>query len=134
MAPQHSDDHRDPIDVSVGARIRLTRKMQGWSQQALAEAVGVSFQQVQKYESGANRVSASMLTRIAAELGVPVAGLFGQSEAMPQVVSDGLAAMLGEPGALKLLRGYCALPRNWRAALVSLVEALAGSDPERSAR
>src|SRR5690349_8164079 len=117
-------DQRDPTDVAVGARIRLARKMRGRSQQALAGAIGVSFQQVQKYESGANRVSASMLARIAAELKVPVAGLFGAVEAAPQV-DDDLAAILGEPGALKLLRGYSRLPRNCRAPLVSLVEALA---------
>ena len=121
-------DQRDPTDVAVGARIRLARKMRGRSQQALAGAIGVSFQQVQKYESGANRVSASMLARIAAELEVPVAGLFGAVEAAPQV-NDDLAAILGEPGALKLLRGYSRLPRNYRAAVVSLVEALAGDAP-----
>ena len=124
------DDRRDPVDVSVGARIRLTRKMRGWSQQALAEAIGVSFQQVQKYESGANRVSASMLVRIAAALGVPVADLFGPVETASRV-SDDLAAMLGEPGALKLLRGYCRLSPDYRAALVSFIEALSG--PERRA-
>lgn len=121
-------DQRDPTDVAVGARIRLARKMRGRSQQMLARAIGVSFQQVQKYESGANRVSASMLARIAGELEVPVARLFGAAEAAPQV-NDDLAAILGEPGALKLLRGYSRLPRNYRAALVSLVEALAGDAP-----
>lgn len=122
MSPQH-DDRRDPIDVSVGARIRLARKMRGRSQQGLAEAIGVTFQQVQKYESGANRVSASMLARIAADLGVPVAEFFGSAEASSQLGND-LAAMLGEPGAVKLLRGYCRLPRDIRAAFVSLIEAL----------
>ena len=67
----------DPIDVAVGARIRLLRKVRGLSQQVLAEAAGVTFQQIQKYESGANRVSASMLTRIAKTLVVPVAELLG---------------------------------------------------------
>lgn len=126
MAPQ-PDDRRDPVDVAVGARIRLARKMRGRSQQALAEAIGVTFQQVQKYESGANRVSASMLARIAADLGLPVAELFGPVAA-PSQIGDDLAAMLGEPGALKLLRGYCRLPRDYRAALVSFVEALSGRD------
>ena len=63
----------DPIDVAVGARIRLLRKLRGLSQQALAEAAGVTFQQIQKYERGANRVSASMLSRIATTLQAPVA-------------------------------------------------------------
>jgi transcriptional regulator with XRE-family HTH domain len=47
----------DPVDVAVGARIRLLRKMRGLSQQSLAEAAGVTFQQIQKYERGSNRVS-----------------------------------------------------------------------------
>ena len=61
----------DPIDIGVGARIRLLRKVRGLSQQALAEAAGVTFQQIQKYERGANRVSASMLARIAGALDTP---------------------------------------------------------------
>ena len=126
--PPQPDDRRDPVDVAVGARIRLARKMRGRSQQALAEAIGVTFQQVQKYESGANRVSASMLARIASDLSVPVAELFGPVAAASQV-SDELARMLGEPGALKLLRGYCRLPRDCRTALVSLIEALSRPDP-----
>lgn len=126
MSPQH-DHGRDPVDISVGARIRLGRKMRGRSQQGLAEAIGVTFQQVQKYESGANRVSASMLARIAAALDVPVAELFRPAETTARM-SDDLAAMLGEPGALKLLQAYCRLPRDCRVALVSLVETLSGPD------
>lgn len=110
----------DPVDVAVGARVRLARKMRGQSQQALAQAIGVSFQQVQKYESGANRVSASMLVRIAAALGVSVAELFGPAEAASRV-SDDLAAMLGKPGALDLLQDYCrsrqAIGRRWPRSL-----------------
>lgn len=120
-------DHRDPVDVAVGARVRLARKMRGQSQQALALAIGVSFQQVQKYERGANRVSASMLVRIAAALGVSVAELFGPAEAASRV-GDDLAALLGEPGALKLLQDYCRLPPGYRAALASFIATL--SDPQ----
>jgi transcriptional regulator with XRE-family HTH domain len=56
---------RDDVDIAVGATIRLLRQGRGMSQATLAAAIGVSFQQVQKYESGANRVSASMLSKIA---------------------------------------------------------------------
>lgn len=122
MSSQNGD-RRDPVDVSVGARIRLARKMRGRSQQGLAEAIGVTFQQVQKYESGANRVSASMLARIAAHLDVAITEFFGPSEAASQV-GDDLTAMLGEPGALRLLRGYSRLPRAYKAALASFIEAL----------
>jgi transcriptional regulator with XRE-family HTH domain len=121
------EDRRDPVDASVGARVRLARKMRGQSQQALAVAIGVTFQQVQKYERGANRISASMLVRIAAALGVSVAELFGPAEAASRV-SDNIAAMIGEPGALKLLQDYCRLPPGYRAALASFVAAL--SDPQ----
>jgi transcriptional regulator with XRE-family HTH domain len=122
MSPPNGD-RRDPVDVSVGARIRLARKMRGRSQQGLAEAIGVTFQQVQKYESGANRVSASMLTRIAADLDVPITEFFGPVDAASRL-SDDIATMLGEPGALKLLRDYRRLPQGYKAAVVSFVEAL----------
>jgi transcriptional regulator with XRE-family HTH domain len=114
----------DPVDIAVGARIRLLRKVRGLSQQALAEAAGVTFQQIQKYERGANRVSASMLSRIAGTLNAPVAEMFG--EASPASGSiDEVAALLSEPGALELLKAYSVLPRGApRAALVEFVRSL----------
>ncbi len=114
----------DPVDIAVGARIRLLRKVRGLSQQSLAEAAGVTFQQIQKYERGANRVSASMLSRIAATLDAPVSEMFG--EANPGAGSiDEVAALLSEPGALELLRAYTLLPRGaTRATLVDFVRSL----------
>lgn len=67
----HKEAHH-PVDRHVGAAIRALRNKVGISQTALAEAIGVSFQQVQKYERGVNRVSASMLYDIACVLGVPI--------------------------------------------------------------
>ncbi len=114
----------DPIDIAVGARIRLLRKVRGLSQQALAEAAGVTFQQIQKYERGSNRVSASMLTRIASALKTPVSEMFGEGGASSGAI-DEVAALLSEPGALELLRAYSGLPRGApRAALVDFVRAL----------
>jgi transcriptional regulator with XRE-family HTH domain len=114
----------DPVDVGVGARIRLLRKVRGLSQQALAEAAGVTFQQIQKYERGANRVSASMLARIASALQTPVAEMFGETSPTSGAI-DEVAGLLSEPGALELLRAYAALPRGGpRAALVEFVRAL----------
>ena len=66
----------DPVDAHVGAKLRGFRKTKRVSQTALAGAVGVSFQQIQKYESGTNRISASMLYGIARRLAVPIAGFF----------------------------------------------------------
>lgn len=65
-----------PIDIHVGAAIRVRRRALGLTQVQLAEACGVRFQQVQKYETGANRVSASRMFQIAAALGLPVRALF----------------------------------------------------------
>lgn len=118
----------DPIDLSVGARIRLARKTQDLSQQALAEAVGVTFQQIQKYERGANRVSASMLAKIAQTLDTPVAELFGAND-RARGLTDELAVLLSETGALDLLRAYVQLPRPSRPALVTLLGALGTSRP-----
>src|SRR6201996_8435768 len=93
----------DPIDIAVGARIRLLRKVRGLSQQALAEAAGVTFQQIQKYERGANRVSASMLSLIATTLKTPVSEMFGEANPACASAIDEVAALLAEPGALELL-------------------------------
>lgn len=72
--------HPDPIDVSVGQRVRLRRMMLGISQEKLSEAIGVAFQQLQKYEKGHNRISASRLLGIARELTVPIDFFFEELE------------------------------------------------------
>jgi transcriptional regulator with XRE-family HTH domain len=118
------DTLADPVDLAVGARIRLLRKVRGLSQQALAEAAGVTFQQIQKYERGANRVSASMLARIANALDAPVSEMFGENGAQSGAV-DEVASLLSQPGAIDLLRAFSALPRGpVRASLVDFVETL----------
>ena len=92
----------DPVDVAVGARIRLLRKVRGLSQQALAEAAGVTFQQIQKYERGANRVSASKLWEIAAALKTPVGYFYdglGDQEAAAAQRDAAQEFMLSTEGA-----------------------------------
>jgi transcriptional regulator with XRE-family HTH domain len=124
-AAQKPEAFADPIDIAVGARIRLLRKVRGISQQALAEAAGVTFQQIQKYERGANRVSASMLSRIADALDTPIAEMFGESDASNTAI-DEVAALLAEPGALELLRAYGETPKGpARSALIDFLSALA---------
>ncbi len=119
------EDLADPIDIAVGARIRLLRKVRGLSQQALAEAAGVTFQQIQKYERGANRVSASMLSRIATTLQTPVSEMFGENNPASASAIDEVAALLAEPGALELLKAFSQLPRGApRATLVEFVRSL----------
>ncbi len=118
----------EPVDIEVGERVRLLRKQRGISQSGLGEAIGVSFQQVQKYERGSNRISISMATRIAQCLETTVADLIGEQNDDRSAFGD-LAGLMSEPGALDLLRGYAALPRGaQRRAIVDLVTALAAED------
>ncbi len=125
-----------PVDVHVGGRIRQRRWMLGITQQDLAERLGVSFQQVQKYESGTNRVSASRLWMIAVLLGVPVTFFFegldaeGEPEPTPAASADPSPVPADLPldrDAMTLLRSFCAIPEAQRRHLLELARAL--SDP-----
>jgi transcriptional regulator with XRE-family HTH domain len=79
----------NPVDLHVGGRVRMRRKLLGVSQEQLADSLGLTFQQVQKYERGANRVSASKLYEIAKTLQVPVAFFFdGLADPMEGSSSD----------------------------------------------
>ena len=71
--PAQIERFPNPVDLHVGARVRMRRKLLGISQEKLAEELGLTFQQIQKYERGANRVSASKLYEIARALSTPVA-------------------------------------------------------------
>src|SRR5689334_10445665 len=73
-------DTPNPIDVRVGARVRLRRQMLGLSQEKLGEAIGLTFQQVQKYERGANRIGASRLYELSRILDVPVSFFFDDTD------------------------------------------------------
>jgi transcriptional regulator with XRE-family HTH domain len=73
-------DRPNPIDVHVGSRVRLRRNMLGLSQEKLGEAIGLTFQQVQKYERGANRIGASRLLELSQKLGVPVSFFFDETD------------------------------------------------------
>jgi transcriptional regulator with XRE-family HTH domain len=101
----------DHIDMEVGQRIRIYRKTRGLSQTALADQLGVTFQQVQKYENGKNRIGAGRLTRIAQVLDVPVATLLGVSDitkikSSKRGKDSSPLELLTVSGALPLLRGY----------------------------
>tara|TARA_R100001369_G_scaffold44802_2_gene70943 strand:+ start:1481 stop:1819 length:339 start_codon:yes stop_codon:yes gene_type:complete len=76
------------IDKFVGSKVKELRKQKKKSQSVLAEALGISFQQIQKYESGSNRISASMLARIAATLGQPIAAFFPEDFQREGLTSD----------------------------------------------
>src|SRR5579862_6389113 len=97
----------DPIDVAVGARVRIRRRWLGFSQTQLANALGITFQQVQKYERGSNRVSASMLVKIAAKLETTVAMLVGENGQAPIAATS--FAHLSTPGARELLAAFAGI-------------------------
>jgi len=115
------------VDVHVGKRIRQRRWMNGTTQQQLAEAVGIKFQQIQKYETGMNRVSASRLWDIAHVLGVPVSFFFEGLDASDQsgiAQGDVPGDVLTDKEALDLLRSYYAIPENQRRRLFDLARVL----------
>jgi transcriptional regulator with XRE-family HTH domain len=116
-----------PVDVHVGKRIRHRRWLIGMTQQQLAEAVGIKFQQIQKYETGANRVSASRLWGIAEALDVPVSFFFEGLEDEEKVIEDKSAIpadLMGDKEALDLVRSYFAIPENQRRRLFELARVL----------
>jgi transcriptional regulator with XRE-family HTH domain len=132
----------DAVDAEVGQRIRMLRNDVGLSQTALAGALGVTFQQVQKYEKGVNRVGAGRLTRIANVLNVPVSRLLGvDEEADVTNRGHGNSAsplqLLTTPGALRVLRAYAKLEDGvMRRAIVAMVENVAqgrGGGPKKRA-
>ncbi|MCO8145536.1 helix-turn-helix domain-containing protein [Rhodovulum tesquicola] len=117
---------KHPVDVHVGKRIRHRRWMVGMTQQQLAEKVGIKFQQIQKYETGMNRVSASRLWDIADALDVAVSFFFegldgkmaeGEGQGMPDDI-------LSDKEALELVRSYYAIPENQRRRLFELARVL----------
>jgi len=119
----------DPVDVEVGHRIRIERLARGLSQTALANQLGVTFQQVQKYEKGVNRVGAGRLTKIAEVLGVPVGAFFTGKEVLDSEEraqgSDEASPLklLTVSGAFRLLRAYADIEDgNLRRSIVDLVE------------
>jgi transcriptional regulator with XRE-family HTH domain len=121
---------KHPVDTHVGKRIRHRRWLVGMTQQQLAEKVGIKFQQIQKYETGMNRVSASRLWDIAEALSVPVAYFFegvngAEAEAQTSAAAQGLPGdLLADKEALELVRSYYAIPENQRRRLFDLARVL----------
>lgn len=121
------------IDMEVGRRIQLERKARGLSQSRLAEALGVTFQQVQKYEKGVNRVGAGRLQQIAALFDVPIQTFFGgAAEHLAKREEPEVLAHLATPGALRLLRAYAsANDPKFRNALIAIAEGFAAGVSSR---
>ena len=114
-------------DVEIGRKIRALRLERGLSQSALAEGIGLTFQQVQKYEKGTNRVSAGRLQRIAEILNTPVTFFYGSvgPQAKKRDPRNTSLAFLQTKGAVRLIRAYSEISsRTTKYALVVLAESL----------
>ena len=110
-------------DAAIGHKLRTLRLERGMSQSALGRLAGVSFQQLQKYEKGDNRVSAGRLQRVAAALNVPVTVFY--AGAKRSSIDERSFAYLRTRGALRLVRAYAGIrERGPRIALLALAEAL----------
>ncbi len=117
----------DPMDIALGAAVRIRRRSLGISQEALAEQCGVSFQQIQKYENGANRISFSRLVQIARALQCRVVDLMDVLDA-PDGQGAGdldILSRMRTPGALELLSAYERLSPETRSSLLGLLRSLA---------
>lgn len=133
----------NPVDIHVGARVRLCRTLLGMSQAALAERIDLTFQQVQKYERGANRIGASRLFDLSCILGVPVSFFFDGMDAATMAgspahrpgVGAAVPAWAGPSlDAQDVVRTYSALPESLRYQIRALLRALAaGQSAERAA-
>lgn len=125
----------NPIDKHVGARVRMRRLLIGMSQEKLGTALGITFQQIQKYEKGANRIGASRLQQMSDVLGVPVAYFFedAQGEALPPGFTDKkgdyVADFLATSEGLQLTKSFMKVKDpKVRRRIVDLVVSLADGD------
>ncbi len=144
---QSRADAPDPIDIHVGARLRLRRNLVGMSQEQLGKASGLTFQQIQKYERGANRMGASRLHQLGRLLNVPVAYFFDElpvDMAQPNTAGfrdSGQASLEGAPGndnqilqrreTLELIRAYYRItdPKQ-RRTVYNLIKSMAEDKAE----
>ena len=119
----------NPVDVHVGSRVRTRRLLIGMNQETLARALGLTFQQVQKYEGGANRISASRLSQIAGILDVPISYFFSDIEAAGAATSARdleVRERMQRPETIELVRSYYAIAdQRVRQQFLEMVKAAA---------
>ena len=126
---------RNPIDAHVGSRLRLRRTLAGMSQTELGAKIGLTFQQIQKYEKGANRIGAGRLFQFAEILGVPPSFFFDGLPATPaansQTGGEAAESSVLSRDSMELLRAYNNIPNeNVRRRILALVKSMSG-DAER---
>jgi transcriptional regulator with XRE-family HTH domain len=122
------------MDIALGAAVRIRRRTLGISQEALAEQCGVSFQQIQKYENGANRISFSRLVQIARALKCRVVDLMDVLDAPDRETSGDLDLLtrMRTPGVLELLGAFEKLTPEARSSLIGFLRTVAAETEARS--
>jgi len=121
------------VDVTIGRNVRIWRMVKGLSQARLANRLGLTFQQVQKYESGGNRIPTGRLVKLAAILRVPISALFEGTDAAEP--SRSLLALVSDRRSFRLAHAFAAIKDNTcRVSLVNLVEKIAASVPQSKRR
>jgi transcriptional regulator with XRE-family HTH domain len=130
IGEEHAQKKPTPTDEYVGIAMRFRRKQLGLSQTELAKAIGVTFQQVQKYEKGTNRIGAGRLSAVSQALQVPVAYFFqAMNGSDAPKVRSGTLELLRLPGASALLRHYVNIQNlAHRRSVLKLARSLAGQD------
>jgi transcriptional regulator with XRE-family HTH domain len=135
----------NPMDVHVGTRVRLRRMLLGMSQEKLGEHLGLTFQQVQKYEKGVNRIGASRLFDLAKVLGVPVQFFYDEAPTASHATAPSLVGFAESPGesyvveflgsrdGMELNKAFARIKdARVRRSIVDLVRSLAGDDTAQS--
>ena len=133
MPVKKSPKSPSPVDATVGRNLRIWRMSKGLSQAQLASRLGVTFQQLQKYEVGANRIGTGRLVKAAAVLRVPISALFeGTNAAEP---SQSLLALVSDCRSFRLAHAFAAIKHNaFRLSLVELVERIAAVEATKRRR
>lgn len=126
VVDKHKPRSATPLDAEIGARVKLARKLMGLNQQQLGDAAGITFQQIQKYERGQNRISASRLLQIAKALNKPITYFYGDEN-----VAVGMDEQLMKPlknlspqDAAKLLATIDDAETKQRRSLIQLIASL----------
>jgi len=127
--PKTSNKSANRIDKLVGRNIRVHRLVRGLTQEGLGEKLGVTFQQIQKYEKGTNRVGSGRLYQIAALLEMPVTAFFEGGDAPSNLRNSSPFDLLSDPVSLRMVQAFSEIPdHKTRRAVLALVESMNASD------
>lgn len=124
--PAKSNKSATQTDKGIGQKIRVARLAKGWTQTELGETLGVTFQQIQKYEKGGNRVGSGRLFQIAELLEVPLMSFFSDEKPSRKTPTPGPFGLLDDPLTLQMLKEFTKVSHlETRRALLSVVERMA---------